>query len=95
RGSRRDSKGYVKEIHEVDLARIAKERQLREEEFRLIEVLAENGGEAFESLVRERFDLPKTTIWRMVKRLEKDGYISVEKVAGQNLLKVRPEYLKK
>lgn len=94
RGSRRDSKGYVKEIHEVDLARIARERQLREEEFRLIEVLAENGGEAFESSVRERFDLPKTTIWRMVKRLEKDGYISVEKVAGQNLLKVRPEYLK-
>lgn len=92
---RRASKGYIKEIHEVDLVRIAGEKQLREEEFRLIEVLAENGGEAFESSVREKFDLPKTTIWRMVKRLEKEGYISVEKVAGQNLLKVRPEYLKK
>jgi uncharacterized membrane protein len=95
RGNKKGFKGYVKESHDVDLARIAKERQLREDDFKLMEVLAENGGEAFESLVRERFDLPKTTIWRMAKRLEKDGYISVETVAGQNLLKVRPEYLKK
>ncbi|MEN3052299.1 MAG: hypothetical protein ABC606_00680 [Candidatus Methanosuratincola petrocarbonis] len=95
RGSKKALKGYVKEIHEVDLERIAREGQLREEDLKLIEILAENGGEAFESSVREKFDLPKTTLWRMVKRLEKEGFISVEKFAGQNLLKVRHEYLKK
>lgn len=95
KGSKKGFKGYVKESHEVDLGRIAKEGQLREDDFKLIETLAENGGEAFESAVRDRFNLPKTTIWRMAKRLEKDGYITVETVAGQNLLKVKPEYLKK
>jgi len=94
RGSKKAFKGYVKESHEVDLGRIAKEGQLREDDFKMMGVLAENGGEAFESEVRARFDLPKTTIWRMAKRLEKDGYITVSTVAGQNLLKVRAEYLK-
>ncbi len=95
RGGKKALKGYVKEFHEVDLERIANEGQLREEEFRLIEILATNGGEAFESSVRERMGLPKTTLWRTVKRLEKEGFVSVEKFAGQNLLKVRTEYLKK
>lgn len=95
RGGKKASRGYVKETHEVDLGRIAKEGRLREEDFRIMEFLAENGGEAFESAVRERFNLPKTTIWRMAKRLEKEGYITVGTVAGQNLLRVRNEYTKK
>lgn len=44
--------------------------------------------------MRERFGLPKTTVWRMAERLEEGGYVSVGAVAGQNLLKVRDEYLK-
>ncbi|MEJ5292188.1 MAG: hypothetical protein WHS82_01195 [Candidatus Methanosuratincola sp.] len=94
RRSKKALGGYVRESHKVDLERIAREGQLREDDFRLMEILAEDGGEAFESSVRERLGLPKTTLWRTVRRLEKEGFVSVEKFAGQNLLKVRPEYLK-
>ena len=86
---------YVKERHAVDMERIVAEGNLRQEDLEVMQFLAESGGENFESEIRNRFKLPRTTIWRTVKRLERDGYITVSTVAGQNLVKVRPEYLKR
>jgi uncharacterized membrane protein len=92
--SRRPPK-YVKEVHEVDLDKIFGEKaDLRLEDREAIQFLAEAGGEAFESEIRERFKLPRTTVWRMIKRLEREEIVEIRKVGGQNLIKIRPEYYK-
>jgi uncharacterized membrane protein len=52
--------------------------------------LAQNQGAAFESEIRNHFqELPKTTIWRLIKRLEREECIEIRKAAGQNLIKLR------
>ncbi len=64
---------------------------LREEDRAVIEFLKERGGQAFESEIRKHFILPKTSAWRLIKRLEKYGIVEVEKVGGQNLVKLKKE----
>lgn len=44
RGGKKGAEAYVKETHEVDLGRIAWEGRLREDDFRLLEFLAERGA---------------------------------------------------
>jgi uncharacterized membrane protein len=45
--------------------------QLNTKEKDVIQFLAENNGKAFESQIREKLpDIPRTTPWRLVKRLE-------------------------
>ena len=48
-----------------------------------------NDGEAFESELRKKFLQPRTTMWRAVKRLEREGVIEIEKKDLQNLVKLR------
>lgn len=46
--------------------------------------LAENGGKAPQSKVRDALGLPKTTAWRMFKRLEERGLVRVYKLGREN-----------
>lgn len=46
--------------------------------------LLENGGKAPQSKVREALGLPKTTAWRMFKRLEERGLVRVYKLGREN-----------
>ncbi|MFQ6135045.1 MAG: hypothetical protein ACE5KU_04450, partial [Nitrososphaerales archaeon] len=64
---------YEKEIRTIDVAKIFQSKpQLRLEDREAIQYLADSGGEAFEAELREHFNLPKTTIWRMVRRLQRE-----------------------
>ncbi|HDN62694.1 MAG TPA: winged helix-turn-helix transcriptional regulator, partial [Candidatus Bathyarchaeota archaeon] len=63
-------------------------RHLRLEDREAIEFIASAGGEVFEAELREHFKLPKSTVWRMVKRLKREGLVEVEKVGGQNLIRL-------
>jgi uncharacterized membrane protein len=59
--------------------------QLNKEEKDVILFLAENEGKAFESQIREQFpDIPRTSLWRLVKRLEKLEIIEVKKIGLEN-----------
>lgn len=83
----------VKEKRIIDLNKIFTEKQyLRQEDKDAINYLAEKGGEAFESEIREKFQLPKTTVWRLVKRLEREDLVEVKKAGGQNLIRIREEF---
>jgi len=74
----------------VNVEKLLKGRPyLRAEDRELIVFLGERGGEAFESEVREYFKLPKTTVWRMVRRLKREELVEVVKVGGQNLVRLR------
>ncbi|MFQ5920655.1 MAG: hypothetical protein ACE5JV_01400 [Nitrososphaerales archaeon] len=80
----------VKERRVIDLDRIFAEKPyLRQEDKDVVSFLAEKGGEAFESELRERFELPKTTVWRLVKRLEREELVEIKKAGGQNLIRIR------
>ena len=67
---------------------LEKRRHLRLEDREAIEFIASAGGEVFEAELREHFKLPKSTVWRMVKRLKREGLVEVEKVGGQNLIRL-------
>ncbi|PVX27448.1 MAG: hypothetical protein CW716_02255 [Candidatus Bathyarchaeum sp.] len=64
--------------------------QLNPEERDVIQFLAENEGKAFESQIRERFpDIPRTSLWRLVKRLEKLDIIKVKKIGLENQVELK------
>ncbi|HXU94990.1 MAG TPA: MarR family transcriptional regulator, partial [Candidatus Nitrosotalea sp.] len=43
----------------------------------------------YESELRKKFLMPRTTMWRAVKRLEREDIVEIEKVDQQNLIKLR------
>jgi uncharacterized membrane protein len=64
-------------------------QQMREDDKQLVSFLEQNGGQAFERDLRKKFLLPRTTMWRAVKRLERQGIIEIEKKEFQNLVKLK------
>jgi uncharacterized membrane protein len=74
----------------LDLETIFKLKlDLREDDKELVKFIFNNGGEALESELRKKFLQPRTTMWRAVKRLEREGVIEIEKKDLQNLVKLR------
>ena len=61
---------------------------LREDDKEIIKFIHENGGSALESDLRKKFLLPRTTMWRAVKRLERYSLIEITKKDQQNLIKL-------
>jgi len=83
-------------IKEVDVDKLfEREKQLRPEEVQAIHFLAEKHGTAFEAELYEKLNLPRTTTWRLLKRLEKMEIIDIRKSRRQNIVSVRKKYLKK
>ena len=64
-------------------------QEMREDDKQLVLFLEKNGGQAFERDLRKKFLLPRTTMWRAVKRLERQGVIEIEKKDFQNLVRLR------
>ena len=62
---------------------------LCEDDRELVKFIFNNGGKALESELRKKFLQPRTTMWRAVKRLEREGVIEIEKKDLQNLVKLR------
>ncbi len=80
---------------QVDLRAIFEEHpDLRLVDKEVIRFLAECGGEAFANEIRKRFDMPRSSAWRMVRRLIGEDILEEQKIGGQSLIKVRKEYLK-
>ena len=65
--------------------------ELRQEDKDIVAFVSEKGGQVFESELRKKFLLPRTTMWRAVKRLEREGVVEIEKVDQQNLIKLKVE----
>jgi uncharacterized membrane protein len=63
---------------------------LKREEAEVIRFLKERGGRVLEAELREAFpNIPKTSMWRLVKRLEKRGIVTVKKVGMQNVVQLK------
>jgi uncharacterized membrane protein len=85
------STGQQTDLSRAVIRILAERPHIRPEDQRVLKYLAEKDGAAFESEVRNKFLLPKTTIWRLVKRLEREELIEIRKAGGQNLIKLRFE----
>ena len=65
--------------------------EMREDDKEIVKFISENGGEALESDLRKKFLQPRTTMWRAVKRLERQGVIEITKKDMQNLVRLRKD----
>jgi len=73
----------------LDPEEIFKAKQdLREDDKEIINFISANGGQAYESELRKKFLQPRTTMWRAVKRLERQGIVEVAKKDEQNIVKL-------
>ncbi|WNZ29469.1 MAG: hypothetical protein IAX21_00950 [Candidatus Bathyarchaeota archaeon] len=64
--------------------------QLNPEEKDVIQFLSDNDGKAFESQVREKFpNIPRTSLWRLIKRLERLEIVNVKKIGLENQVELK------
>lgn len=91
--SRKKAVSSIKKKRIINNERIFKEnKNLIFEEKQAIQFLIDNGGEAFEAELYDYVKLPRTTTWRMVKRLKNMGIITVTKFRRQNLVRLKTKY---
>jgi uncharacterized membrane protein len=77
------------EAPQVDLDAVFRENpHLRTDDKAILRYVQESGG-AFITEVRERFDIPKSSAWRMVKRLEEEGLLEVSNVGRETYLQLK------
>lgn len=82
-----------KKWRDIDLAKILGEKpHLRLEDQDVIKFIVDSGGEVFESELREKFQLPKTTVWRMGKRLVGQEIVEIVNLRGNNLVRIISKY---
>jgi uncharacterized membrane protein len=64
--------------------------QLKKEDRAVILFLAEKDGKAFEAEIRERFpDMPRTSLWRLVRRLERLELVEVKRIGLENQVQLK------
>lgn len=54
----------------------------------ILKALEARGGSAFQTELQNDVKVPRTTLWRHIKKLEKIGIVNVEKVGLQNRVKL-------
>jgi len=81
---------FVWRRRKPNIERILKEHPyLRQEERDVLIFLAENDGKAFESEIRKRFpDIPRTSLWRLIRRLEREGIVKIRRVGLGNIVEI-------
>jgi uncharacterized membrane protein len=89
----RSRKAPPVEAVSFDLDRLFREHpNLRMDDKEVIRFLAQNMGETFAAEVRDRFDIPRTSLWRMIRRLEGEGIVEVVTIGGQSLVRLDSRY---
>jgi len=83
----------VEEIAEIDVESIFRQNpELRMDEKEVIRFIAGAGGEVFVAEIRDRFDIPRTSLWRMIRRLEGEEIVETKVVGRETYVKISPKY---
>jgi len=83
------------EHYVIDLDTLFKEnRGLRWEDQEAIKFISNSGGEVFANEIRDKLGIPRTSAWRLVRRLVGMGVLEERKVGGQSLVSVSRRYRK-
>jgi uncharacterized membrane protein len=64
---------------------------LRSDQQEIVRFLAEKKDGIFESDLRQAFDIPKSSMWRLIKRLEDEEIVTVTQLRGQNYIKLKKQ----
>jgi uncharacterized membrane protein len=54
----------------------------------ILQFISEKGGIVLEFDLRRRFVLPKSSLWRLAKKLERMGYVRISRVGIQNVVEL-------
>jgi uncharacterized membrane protein len=73
----------------IDVEKHLKRDDLREDEKDAIRIISENNDEIPEAELYTKLSLPRTTTWRLVKRLEKMGIVEITKVRRSNVIRLK------
>ena len=73
----------------IDVEALLESDELRDEEKQAIRYLLEHGGRASQAKIRDALGLPKTTAWRMFRRLEEKGFIKIIRGRKENWVELR------
>ena len=82
-------KKEIESTEQFGLESTLSDDNVRDDDKEIIKFIHENGGEVLESELRKKFLQPRTTMWRAVKRLERQGKIIISKKDQQNLVKLK------
>ena len=64
--------------------------ELKKEDRDIIQFLGEKGGKAFEAEIRTKFpDMPRTSLWRLVRRLERLEIVEIKKIGLENQVELK------
>ena len=66
---------------------------LRMDDKEVIRYISECGGGVFMSELRKRFDLPKSSAWRMIRRLEREEIVDTRAVGRETFVQINPRYV--
>jgi uncharacterized membrane protein len=84
----------VASVSRYDIEALFEEKpHLRVDDKEVLRYITNNGGEAFAAEIRERFNVPRTSLWRMIRRLEREEAIEVHNIGGQSLVRISSKYL--
>ena len=72
---------------------LRKHRELRQDEIQVVHFLASKHGKALEAELFELLNLPRTTTWRLIRRLESMDIVSIKKSRRQNTVLIQDKYL--
>ena len=82
-------------IGEIDLTSLFKKHNtLRLDEKEVIRYIYECGGGVFASELRERFGIPKSSAWRMIRRLESEEILETKMVGRETYVYIGSKYMK-
>jgi uncharacterized membrane protein len=88
-GKSRRPTDFDDDLAKVNLEKILMEKKyLRTSDKEVLRFIDETDG-AFMTEVRERFDIPKSSAWRMAKRLEEEGVLMTSQVGRETYLQLR------
>jgi len=82
---------FVRQRRKVNVKKIlSRNPTLMPDDKEVIEFLAQNDGKAFEAEIRAKFpDMPRTSLWRLVRRLEGLEIVEVKKIGLENQVKLK------
>ncbi|MBM3292517.1 hypothetical protein FJY84_07545 [Candidatus Bathyarchaeota archaeon] len=79
----------VKPKKAIDVEKIIKNKELRPEEIEAVRIIGEADGEIYEVELYSKLNLPRTTTWRLVKRLEDMAVVEIKKVRRSNVIRLK------
>ena len=56
---------------------------------KVLRIVRNLGGETIMSMIMDRAGIPRTTLWRRVKKLSKLGYVEIKKIGRSSVIRLR------